>query len=108
MGLKKSMVAKSGSIYANAYMNFSKNFNCDWKNKKASFSFDVYEDQAACEDGKTRLRRVVDVKTRFRLEGDNFDTYLAISVLNASDTNPVKQCYVYAKTILTDTTDVLE
>ncbi len=108
MGLKKSIVARSGSTHANAYLNFSSRFTCDWKEKKASFGLDIYENQAACTDGKSRLLSVVDVKTRFKIEGDAFDTYLAIDVLDALNTNPVKQCYLYAKTILEDTTDVLE
>lgn len=102
MGLEKSFEDKYGNVNSKAYFRISE-FHLNAAEKSARITLQGYKDIAAREALKAPI-----VMLEYSIEtnidtGDSteFDTYFGTSVFEQGATNPIKQCYVYIKSINT-------
>lgn len=87
MPLQKSLTLENGIILSEAYIKIL-SLKLDFINSSCQIEVGIYKDSTAYSGSKPEVVRI----SHF-CNGNDFDTYFSISVLNGEDINPLEQGY---------------
>jgi hypothetical protein len=96
MGFKRKIEDAAGVTHNDAYYKVAGGILFNLTRKRCVFSFDVYTDKSARDAGKISLRGVPG-PVRFWVDGDEFDQWFSIGVMDEVGKNIISQCYGYGK-----------
>lgn len=93
MALQLSYDDQFGSTHASAYHRVV-NFTVSRERDFVSLFLATYVDAAARQADKEPL-----IRRKYRVAGDDYDTYFSTSALDVADQNVIERGYVYLKTL---------